>query len=622
MSCKTYDPCLNNKINQIGSYAAVARQSAESALTSATNANNYLTQVTNIFNDFDERYLGAKASDPNTDNQGNPLQEGALYWNSVSDGLFVWDGSVWIALSTGFDEFTNFLATGTTNARNLVTRMSDWINVKDFGAKGDWDNATQIGTDDTAAIQAALDYAISSGKRSKVFFPSGKYRTTNTITISSIDSGIIGNGSGLPTTIVADHNNGPVIKIIAERQCVENLTISSSTARTNGSAGVGGNINCGILHSPGTGLARFVRIRNVVIGGQPSHGLVAAGTINGAEYSLLNIINNKGHGLVFSNGSVISNPSIVAAAGLAIVSLTYIFDNEGNGIVVGGENESGNRPVRIDFKNCEIGSNASNPAVRKSLFQADVFGSQITFNTCAFSSTVSVAAGGVKIAGNGLFLNSNRFLTVSKAIDIENYAEFPTKGVYVNDIHVTDIISQLIPGIDINNSASGIYVDSENTLGIGALVSKDRSQKNGSKKVIYKVNNQIINNSNTLTADNELKFSINKDERKNFKFVIFYTGEQIAGLKLNISRPAASSIVFGPPSSLKIDTSNTIAIQQTVGVGGTITVGCLYPEKRTIEIVGTVITNGVAGDVQLFWSQNIADASNLTISGESYLEYF
>ncbi len=36
--CKTYDPCLDNKINQIGSYAAAARQSATSSATSASNA--------------------------------------------------------------------------------------------------------------------------------------------------------------------------------------------------------------------------------------------------------------------------------------------------------------------------------------------------------------------------------------------------------------------------------------------------------------------------------------------------------------------------------------------------------------------------------------------------------
>jgi hypothetical protein len=191
MSCRpNYDPCLDSKLNQIGSYAAAARSSATNAAasaessedfsqasaTSATQANNYLTQVENIFEDFDERYLGAKAAAPIVDNQGNPLQEGAMYWNSVANSLYVWDGSVWVALPTGFNEFTNFLATGTPAARNLVTRTADVVNVLDFGAVGDGI------TDNSAAIAAA----IATGK--PVWFPengANQYRFSTSITTSN-----------------------------------------------------------------------------------------------------------------------------------------------------------------------------------------------------------------------------------------------------------------------------------------------------------------------------------------------------------------------------------------------------------------------------------------------------
>ena len=51
-------------------------------------------------------------------------------------------------------------------------KYRDMLNVRDFGAKGDGS------TDDTAAIQAAIDYAVAAGRRS-VYFPAGTYIVTS-----------------------------------------------------------------------------------------------------------------------------------------------------------------------------------------------------------------------------------------------------------------------------------------------------------------------------------------------------------------------------------------------------------------------------------------------------------
>ncbi len=74
-------------------------------------------------------------------------------------------------------------------------KIRDTVSVKDYGAKGDGS------TDDTAAIQAALDAA------SVVIVPSGTYKTTSTITMTC-PSELIGVGI---SKIVAHHSSDVII---------------------------------------------------------------------------------------------------------------------------------------------------------------------------------------------------------------------------------------------------------------------------------------------------------------------------------------------------------------------------------------------------------------------------
>jgi len=66
--------------------AEVAQAAAESALASTLAA----------YDNFDDRYLGAKSSDPSVDNDGNALIAGALYFNTTIPGMKVYTGSAWV----------------------------------------------------------------------------------------------------------------------------------------------------------------------------------------------------------------------------------------------------------------------------------------------------------------------------------------------------------------------------------------------------------------------------------------------------------------------------------------------------------------------------------------------
>jgi hypothetical protein len=72
-----------------------------------------------------------------------------------------------------------FQAEGAPTSRTMPKRLAEIKNVKDFGAVGD------NSTDDTAAIQAAVNYAggpYSSASRGTIFFPTGIYRISAPIT--------------------------------------------------------------------------------------------------------------------------------------------------------------------------------------------------------------------------------------------------------------------------------------------------------------------------------------------------------------------------------------------------------------------------------------------------------
>lgn len=159
-----HDPC-GSSFNQALTRAA---QYAQYAQTQANKAED-------LWLEFNALYLGAFAVAPTQDNQGNPLQVGALYWNTASNELYTWNGLAWVT-ATGFNEFTPFLSTGSTAPRNLATRMADVVNVKDFGAVGDGV------ADDTAAVQAAIN-SITTNNGAEIYFPQGGTYKLGTVPI-------------------------------------------------------------------------------------------------------------------------------------------------------------------------------------------------------------------------------------------------------------------------------------------------------------------------------------------------------------------------------------------------------------------------------------------------------
>jgi len=78
--------------------ASNAATSATAAQTAQTAAEAAQTAAELAADNFDDTYLGAKASDPTVDNDGDALNAGDLYFNTTSNVLKYYDGSAWNAI--------------------------------------------------------------------------------------------------------------------------------------------------------------------------------------------------------------------------------------------------------------------------------------------------------------------------------------------------------------------------------------------------------------------------------------------------------------------------------------------------------------------------------------------
>jgi hypothetical protein len=83
----------------VGLHAAT-KTYVDNVAGSATAAAASAAAAAASYDSFDDRYLGAYASNPTLDNDGNALITGALYFNSVSGTMLAWSGTAWVSISS------------------------------------------------------------------------------------------------------------------------------------------------------------------------------------------------------------------------------------------------------------------------------------------------------------------------------------------------------------------------------------------------------------------------------------------------------------------------------------------------------------------------------------------
>lgn len=180
------------------------------------------------YDSFDDRYLGSKASDPATDNDGDALIEGALYWNTTTNAMRAYDGSAWREIGGAAYTVVNAVGDGVETDFALPFAPASKNNIDLF-----FDAAYQqktgydvAGTTLSFAVAppngVAIEFVIaqvlpvsSADSANVTFTPEGGLQTTVQAKLRQVvnpsDAGAVGDGAtddtGAFTALESDYEN-------------------------------------------------------------------------------------------------------------------------------------------------------------------------------------------------------------------------------------------------------------------------------------------------------------------------------------------------------------------------------------------------------------------------------
>jgi len=174
------------KAAEAATSAANAAISATAAATSATTAEGYVDT-------FDDKYLGSKTSAPTVDNDGDALTDGALYFNTTSNIMFVYDlgTAAWLQLTLTSSNQTN-VNTVATNISNVNSVAGNSTNINSVAGNSTNINAVAGDATDIGTVAGSIANVNSvAGNATNINSVAGNSTNINTVAADETDIGTV-----------------------------------------------------------------------------------------------------------------------------------------------------------------------------------------------------------------------------------------------------------------------------------------------------------------------------------------------------------------------------------------------------------------------------------------------
>jgi hypothetical protein len=205
--------------------ATASANSATASANSATASASSATSAANSFDSFDDRYLGAKSSEPSADNDGDALITGALFFDTTVNATKVYTGSAWqtVTVSASNQANINTVAGISSNVTTVAGIASNVTSVA--GVSSDVTSVAGIASNVTAVASDATDIGNVAGSISNVNTVAGSISNVNTVAGSNSNIGTVA-GSISNVNTVASNVSG--VNSFADRYRVDSSDPSSS----------------------------------------------------------------------------------------------------------------------------------------------------------------------------------------------------------------------------------------------------------------------------------------------------------------------------------------------------------------------------------------------------------